>query len=280
MKIDELHNRLFELLCTVDKICRENDLTYFLDSGTEIGAVREKDYIPWDDDMDIKILAEDLPRFISVMEKELPSHLHIVTPQVFFPYFYDFVIRIYDDRYYLRNITEEDEAYNNYQNRVGTDVFLFSKAPNSRLLRKCLMIKSKILYGMAMAHRYSIDFGKYSMFQKAQVCVLIKIGKLFSVKKIYEKWYSMVTKWNDKQTNYRFASNYSLKSLAFFPSDLFEKADAGIIRGREFPVPIGYHDELTTRYGDYMSPPKNRDYFEKHLSEEDSYKEETVDEKI
>lgn len=75
--------------------------------------------------MDIKILAKDYSRFLDAMKRKLPSYLHIVEPDIFSPYFYDFSIRIYDDRWLLRAETEEDLVYKNYQNRVGTDMFIF-----------------------------------------------------------------------------------------------------------------------------------------------------------
>ena len=43
MTMDELHDQLFQLLCEIDDICKRNGVRYFLDSGTEIGAAREKD---------------------------------------------------------------------------------------------------------------------------------------------------------------------------------------------------------------------------------------------
>ena len=55
LKLKEVQDRLFELLCLIDEICRKEGVTYFLDGGTEIGCVREKDIIPWDDDADIKM---------------------------------------------------------------------------------------------------------------------------------------------------------------------------------------------------------------------------------
>ena len=42
MTIEELHDQLFSVLCIVDDICRKENVRYFLDSGTAIGAVREK----------------------------------------------------------------------------------------------------------------------------------------------------------------------------------------------------------------------------------------------
>lgn len=274
MKLDELHDRLFDVLCTIDDICRENNLTYYLDGGTELGAVREKGFIPWDDDLDLKILAEDLPLFYEVMKQKLPEHMHIVMPDVFSPYFYDFVIRIYDDRYLLRDETEEDRAYGNYQNRVGTDVFLLQKMPDSKIGQKMVIFKIKALYGKGMAYRFEIDnYGKYSFIQKVQVKILSAMGHMTSVAKILGKYFKLVGKWDGKEAKFRMPSNSPLNYLKVFPAELFDGTDYGEIRGRKFPIPAGYDKELTLLYGDYMTPVRDSNLYVQHLSEEDRWKE-------
>jgi len=52
---------LYDLMMKVDCLFREHSLSYWAISGTLLGAVRHKGLIPWDDDLDVAICAEDIP---------------------------------------------------------------------------------------------------------------------------------------------------------------------------------------------------------------------------
>ena len=265
MTIQELHDHLFEVLCTVDDICTKENVRYFLDSGTEIGAVREHDFIAWDDDADIKVLAEDYPAFKAAMEKNLPPYMHLVEPEDFAPGFYDFIVRIYDERYFLRKDSPKERYYHNYQNHAGTDVFVFTKVPDSAWIKKWLILSTKIFYGLGMAHRYQVDHNKYRGVQKLQVAVLSTLGKVIPARNICRWWWENVQRYQNQEAAFRFCSNYSLKSLQMFSENIYDGVAYFPIRGRLFPVPSGYHDELTQQYGDYMKPPEDISKYETHL---------------
>ena len=264
MTIEELHDELFDLLCRIDDICRQEGVRYFLDSGTEIGAVREKDFIAWDDDVDLKVMAEDYPAFKAALEKHLPPHIKVIEPDDFAPHFYDFTVRVADTTKPIRAQNEEDDFYGNLQNFVGTDVFIFAKAPASPRRRRLLLLKIKILYGLGMAHRYVIKDEKYTRLQKAQVWVLTHIGKLFSAKRICRMWWKLLwrTQKNPKASG-RMPVNY-LRHLQVYDDDCFGETTSGVIRGREFPIPSGYDKELALQYGDYMTP-RDDSTFIRHL---------------
>ena len=131
-------------------VCKKENVRWFLDSGTELASLREQDIIPWDDDMDIKVFREDYPAFCEAMRKHLPEYLHFIEPQDYSPAFYDFIPRIYDERYPLREETAEDRYYKNYQNRIGIDVFIFDVAPDSEFKRKMMKFRYKVIYGLGM----------------------------------------------------------------------------------------------------------------------------------
>ncbi|MDR2835049.1 MAG: LicD family protein [Bacteroidales bacterium] len=67
--------RMLEILKTVDVICRKHNITYWLDGGTCLGAVRHQGFIPWDDDLDIAVMRKDYKRLCNILKKELPENL-------------------------------------------------------------------------------------------------------------------------------------------------------------------------------------------------------------
>ena len=62
-----------DILKEFDRVCKKNDLTYFLDSGTALGAVRHGGFIPWDDDIDVGMPRKDYDRFLKIAKDELSS---------------------------------------------------------------------------------------------------------------------------------------------------------------------------------------------------------------
>lgn len=63
--------RMLDLLKFLDKICKENNIQYWLDSGTLLGAMRHGGFIPWDDDVDVCMMKEDAEKLKQIMEDKI-----------------------------------------------------------------------------------------------------------------------------------------------------------------------------------------------------------------
>jgi phosphorylcholine metabolism protein LicD len=69
---------LYQMLYDIDKILVNNDLLYYIDGGTLLGAVRHKGIIPWDDDGDICIFEEDENNFLNLKDEFLKLGYDII----------------------------------------------------------------------------------------------------------------------------------------------------------------------------------------------------------
>lgn len=68
---------MLEILKEVHKICIDNDITYWIEAGTLLGAVRHKGFIPWDDDIDIAMPRKDYNKFMQIAQDKLPKDMFL-----------------------------------------------------------------------------------------------------------------------------------------------------------------------------------------------------------
>ncbi len=60
--------KLLKVLKRMDEICREQNIEYWVDWGTCLGAFRHKGFIPWDDDCDTAMTLDNYRKLKSVIE--------------------------------------------------------------------------------------------------------------------------------------------------------------------------------------------------------------------
>jgi lipopolysaccharide cholinephosphotransferase len=69
--IQKAQAALFAMAKDIDILCRKHDITYWIDGGSILGAVRNGGFIPWDDDIDFCFLVDDFHRLRKAIKEDL-----------------------------------------------------------------------------------------------------------------------------------------------------------------------------------------------------------------
>ena len=79
-----------EILKYLKKICKDNNIRYFISSGTLLGAIKYKGFIPWDDDIDVSLVRDEYEQLIKCIEKDNDSRYKILTYKNTKDYYYPY----------------------------------------------------------------------------------------------------------------------------------------------------------------------------------------------
>jgi len=157
--IKTLQRRLVPILDCIDKVCREQNLHYYLWAGTMLGAVRHKGFIPWDDDVDIAMPRPDYERLMQHSKEWMPAPFEVIglhnRPDYPYPFSkvidgsttvierpdFDFPEGIYVDIFPLDGITTDPQLFRQHIRHYklfrhllflrGRDPFKHGKGPRS-----------------------------------------------------------------------------------------------------------------------------------------------------
>ena len=91
----KLNSKLVEMLGWFHNFCVENDLVYYLSSGTMLGAARHEGMIPWDDDIDVMMPREDIKKLEKLMKSQSGRYV-LETPNTEASDFFYAFPKIYD----------------------------------------------------------------------------------------------------------------------------------------------------------------------------------------
>lgn len=133
-----------EILQELDKFCVEHHIRYSLAYGSLLGAVRHKDIIPWDDDIDVMMLRKDFEEFCKIYpkegKKEYAVENHRTNPEIKTRLAY-----FTDTRTITYNIGYKKE--NNIQTYgIHIDVYPVDFIPDNIFVRRLFFWKRSIMF--------------------------------------------------------------------------------------------------------------------------------------
>lgn len=256
--VEEERRIQLAIIEAVNKFCKKNGITYFLAYGSLLGAVRNNGYIPWDDDVDIIMFREDYERFLREFSHatfkvySLQTNLNCRYP---FAKVYDTRTEIFEGAFH----TTSDYG-------VNIDIFPIDKIPESRILQSFLMLRlwfllnilkirlSRVCSIMTKIQNLFIILGNLVFFWQSSVSLAKKIDVIAKKYQRVETSKVGCLVWGYGNKEIVDAEVYA--SSVTFPFEQYE-----------LPIPKGYHQLLTSLYGDYLTLPpvqervSHHDYF-------------------
>lgn len=125
------------LLLELDRICRNNNLHYYIAYGSMLGAVRHKGFIPWDDDIDICMLRKDYERLLRIVKKGECEWLSIVDCEQR-GYYLPFAKAVDN-----RTIAKQEDT--KLEHGIWVDIFPLDGIPLGRLSQKLYLMFAHLL---------------------------------------------------------------------------------------------------------------------------------------
>ncbi|MDO5408347.1 MAG: LicD family protein [Eubacteriales bacterium] len=260
--LTKVHETNLKILKEIDRICRKYKITYMLDAGTLLGAVRHQGFIPWDDDADVVLTRSNYDAFLKVVRRELPDTMELVTPAVLGEKntFYDFTARIIWKNSQMHEDTEEMQYYGGKLNHLWVDLFTIDKLPQKKGAANLTLLLHKMIYGMAMGHRYHLDYSKYSTFHKLAVGGMSAVGRFVPMKVLLRLQHMVAVKDRKCRSNLRYYSNYQPDYLyVTLQKEWCDEVVDLDFCDTKLMAPKHWHEVLTWIYGEYMTlPPKEQ----------------------
>lgn len=248
------------LLKKLGEVCKKNNLRYWIASGTLLGAIRHKGFIPWDDDIDVIMPRKDYDKLSEISKNEFC-----------YPYFFQ---DIYSENNYpgihskvrdcRTTAISKNWLFNNINQGIFIDIFPLDGVPCTQQEYENL---ANIAYKKAKELRFYYEYEKILSLNPKVRKVLNErkkiarnaIGSCLDYVKAFREYENMFKKYDYETSKNIGPIAFSLETQwhVSFDREWFMNTVYLDFERLSVPAPAGYSAVLEAYYGhDYMTPKK------------------------
>lgn len=244
--VKDVQSKILEVMKYIDKLCRENDIEYFIMGGTALGAVRHGGFIPWDDDLDIFMKPSEYKKFKEVFEKD-NSELFVLQEWRETPHYLEYAkVRMNGTTFIEENFKDKKDMHHG----IYVDIMILHKAPNKKRKLKSLYFKAKYITLHAISKR---NWKPKTTSQK----LIQFIHRLMPNKWLIKRFYKHLYKYEDLKDDYVYI--YWITPAKYhqgiFEAEAFDHTEEILFEDISLLGPTNIKRYLELRYGNYMKLP-------------------------
>lgn len=244
-RLERIKKLELDILKFVDQICREHNIQYFLAGGSLLGAVRNHNIIPWDDDLDIGMLREDYEKFRKVCPQYMIEEYTYDGPRTDPSNHYHF------DKIRLKNTYFSTRYSSNFKINDGIffDIVAYDQTSNHNFFTK-IQLKLLIIWirFLNLKWQNKPKSKSHPILSKILLCFLRLLPFSFL------HWgYERIIRFYEKKKNAKYVIDgmgLNIRKGRFLRSAIseVEYVDFGDMKA---PIPKGYDQYLRHLYGDH-----------------------------
>jgi len=239
------------ILSEIDRICKKYNIPYYADGGTLLGAVRDGQFIAWDDDIDIMMLRKDYNRFAQIAQKELPEELSFNSLEV-----------NKDCEELAASVGKQVvgfgaellRKYHEYPYAGSVDIFIVDELENdSELEEHRSLVLKRILFLIDAIEKHGKSKAVLKEINEIEKILKIQFNRRTALKPQLRRVMDKIF----QEFNGRRGDQLAIMQFCAFlgnckyPRSAFDKTRWIPFCGMQLPIPEDYDAVLRAEYGDY-----------------------------
>lgn len=239
-----------EIMEEIDKICKDNNINYFLVGGSLLGAIRHQGFIPWDDDLDIGMLREDFEKFRKLCPDLLPDKYRYQSYQTEKDSHYIFDKIRLRETYFSTSFSKQFPI----ENGIFVDILVYDKTSSNPAIQK-IHINMIRVWKRAINVRWVNKPRKKVYYRTTKI--LLPFMRLIPFRVYHYIYEKIITCFNKSNSDYYIDSvGMNIERGAFRKECILGNVQRVPFENMMLPIPPGYDQYLRHWYGnDYTDIP-------------------------